>query len=145
MKLTLLFLVLLVLQSCNELPYYDATRVVHNRTSYDVSIYARAGFDSLTYFIAPFDSLLIDGECVQDEIDQCDLGWVESAHTEIIFDSVRILRNHPSSCTSLTFTARCLGQDPLYEIGGWRGERRGDRVFYIYEITQQDYDMAEEL
>lgn len=145
MKVIFFSVLLSVVLSCNKVPYYDATRVVRNGTPYSLTLYARSGFDSLTYFILPFDSLVIEGQCVQDEIRNCRLGWGGSAYTEIIFDTAKIIRNSPEICVPLNPTARCLGIDPLYEQWGWRGERRDGRAFYIYDISQQDYDAAEEL
>lgn len=140
----LLFGVLLIaLESCNKVPYYDATRVVRNSTQYALTLYAQSGYDSLTYHIAPYDSLSIEGQCVEDERRYCYLGWGESAYTEIVFDDIKILRSYPSKCVPANPEARCLGVDPLYTQWGWRGEWRDGRAFYIYDITQQDYDMAE--
>jgi len=145
MRTATIFLLVAAAYSCNEPNDYDATRIIRNLTEYNLRIYVAGDFgDSLIYNIMPFDSLMIEGICRNDELRYCNIGWDRSRYTEIIFDTLRVLKNDPNICVPSSPQAKCLGIDPRFEQWGWVGENRnGDEAFYIYEIAQEAFNEAD--
>jgi len=139
-------LILWVFISCTEKePKYPAIRRIINETNNDIkfNIYAKNG--KFVYDIFALDSLDIEGVCYGGIHKGCDLGtsqWGGVDSASLIFSNTKIQKFKFTG----DYNAKIIYADHFVLRFGYTlvTKDNGGITTYVYYITQEDYDNAEE-
>lgn len=137
-------LAIITLVSCDKDKAYPAKRRLVNLTSYplEIKVWSRIE-DVYEYSINSFDTLDIIGTCSGPPLKFCILGWSGTLDSAtIIFNNEKILKfGNPSDLRLKAINADPVGGDRF----GYRWSEEDEIVIHTYEITQEDYDNAEDI
>jgi len=140
----LLILVIVGFSSCDKVNINDAKRVIINSTPYEVQIKVWGDDIEFVYEVGAIDTLIIEGTCQCCVPRACSIGWTSDlAFATIIFDDEKVqkFKDLPSDSS-----IKSINADPDGGGYGYILTRRENGIeIYTYEITQEDYDNAEDI
>lgn len=141
----ILIIVMVGFSSCDKVNIVEAKRVIINSTTYEVQIKVWGDDIEFVYKVGAIDTLIIAGTCQCCVPQACALGWTSTlAFATIVFDDKKIQNfiDLPSDSNIKAINADpSLGGD---RYGYIRTKKNGVAI-YTYEITQEDYDNAEDI
>lgn len=139
-NITILFVVVSLLISCDKGDVWAARRRIINNTSHSVDIEISADAAQFSYSINANDTLEIEGTCTCCVPRRCKIDWSQLEYGLIIFDdTVQLLYvGEPDNCEE-----KAINVDPYDECHGYTRTEEDGMVIYTYFITEDDYNNAE--
>lgn len=146
-RLLVLFslLAIIALSACDKSEPYPAIRRLANLTAYPLKIKVWSNIDKdYEYNLDPLETMDITGTCNEPMFAFCTLGWKGTLDSAtIVFNNEKIQKFEglPSDSREKAINADPVGGN---KFGYIRLDEDG-LVIYKYEITQEDYDNAEDI
>lgn len=139
------FLAFVTLLSCDKSEPYPAKRRLANLTTYPLKIKVWSNINNVyEYNLTPFETTDISGTCNGPMFAFCTLGWkgtLDSASITFANEKIQMFGALPSDQRVKAINADPVGGNKF----GYLISEEDGVVIYKYEITQEDYDNAEDI